>query len=54
MSSSPPIPTMLPFPAGLAPTEGIPTVAQAVLHEEILHVHATLPWNWYLGFFASV
>ena len=45
MSSSPPIPAppaMLPFPAGLAPTEGIPMVAQAVLHREILHVHASL------------
>ena len=29
-------------PCGLAPTEGIPMVAQAVLHRELLHVHASL------------
>ena len=29
-------------PAGLAPMEGISMVAQAVLHREILHVHASL------------
>ena len=40
MSSSPPIPAMSPSPAGLARMEGIPTVAQPVLHREILHAHA--------------
>ena len=29
-------------PAGLAPNKGIPMAAQAVLHREILHAHATL------------
>ena len=29
-------------PCGLAPTEGIPMVAQAVLHRELLHVHVSL------------
>ena len=33
---------MPPSPAGLAPMKGIPMVAQAVLHREILHVHALL------------
>ena len=33
---------MSPSPAGLAPTAGIPVVAQAALHREILHVHASL------------
>ena len=33
---------MSPSPAGLAPTEGIPMMAQAILHREILHVHALL------------
>ena len=45
MSSSPPNPVppaMSPSPTGLAPMEGIPMVAQAVLHREILHVHASL------------
>ena len=31
-----------PPPCGLTPTEGIPLVAQAVLHRELLHVHASL------------
>ena len=39
MSSPTPMPT---FAAGLAPMEGIPMVAQAMLHREILHVHASL------------
>ena len=42
MSSSPLFPAMFPSPAGLAPTEGVPMVAQAVLHREILHVQAFL------------
>ena len=42
MSTFPPFPAMSPSPAGLAPMEGIPMVAQAVLHREILHVHAFL------------
>ena len=29
-------------PTGLAPMKGIPMVAQAVLHREILQVHASL------------
>ena len=29
-------------PAGLAPMEGIPMAAQAVLHRETLHAHASL------------
>ena len=29
-------------PCGLTPTEGIPMVAQGVLHRELLHVHASL------------
>lgn len=33
---------MPPFPAGLAPAEGIPMVAQAVLHRELLHIHSSL------------
>ena len=33
---------MNPSPAGLAPVEGIPMRAQAILHREILHVHALL------------
>ena len=32
----------VPSPAGLAPMEGIPMRAQAILHREILHVHALL------------
>ena len=42
MSSSPPLPAMSTSPAGLVPMEGIPMAAQAVLHREILHVHASL------------
>ena len=42
MSSSPPLPALSTSPAGLAPTEGIPMAAQAVLHREILHAHASL------------
>ena len=45
MIPPPPIPAppaMPPSPAGLAQTEGISMVAQAVLHREILHVHALL------------
>ena len=39
----PPVPpAMPPSPAGLVPLEGIPMVAQAVLHRGILHVHALL------------
>ena len=33
---------MNPSPAGLAPVEGIPMRAQAILHREILHVHGLL------------
>ena len=33
---------MSPSPGGLAPMEGIPMMAQAILHREILHVHALL------------
>ena len=40
MSTFPP--AMSPSPAGLAPMEGIPMRAQAILHREILHVHALL------------
>ena len=36
------LPAMSPSPAGLAPMEGIPMRAQAILHREILHVHALL------------
>ena len=36
-----PCPVRLP-PCGLAPTPGIPLVAQAVQHRELLHVHASL------------
>ena len=42
MNTSPPFLAMSPSPAGLAPMEGIPMTAQAVLHREILHVHAFL------------
>ena len=40
MSTFPP--AMSPSPAGLAPMEGVPMRAQAILHREILHVHALL------------
>ena len=36
------LPAMNPSPAGLAPVEGIPMRAQAILHREILHVHGLL------------
>ena len=36
------MPTTSSPPCGLAPTPGIPLVAQAVLHRELLHVHASL------------
>ena len=42
MSTFPPSLAMSPSPAGLAPMEGIPMMAQAILHREILHVHALL------------
>ena len=35
-------PAMPPPPAGLATTEGIPPLAQAVLHRELLHAHGLL------------
>ena len=39
---------MLPSPAGLAPVEGIPMRAQAILHREILRVHALLDLTTFL------
>ena len=48
-----PIPTSLPPPAGLAPIEGLPIAAHAVLHRELFHIHSSLqliltilrPWD---------
>ena len=33
---------MQPAPAGLSPVEGIPRIAQAIFHRELLHVHGIL------------